>query len=71
MYVCVCKAIKAKDLTDLIDSGAKTVQEIGESCGAGTDCGCCVNRLKRMLATPAKADCPALCPEEIPTRKAV
>lgn len=49
MFVCVCKALRSKEITDLINSGAKTVEEISSSCGAGTDCGSCLRRLKSFV----------------------
>ena len=49
MFVCVCKAIRNTELKELIDSGANSLEAIGASCGAGTDCGSCVNRLKQAL----------------------
>jgi|FLYM01.1.fsa_nt_gi bacterioferritin-associated ferredoxin len=49
MFVCVCKALRTQEISDIIDSGAKTVQEVSSSCGAGTDCGSCLNRLQRFV----------------------
>lgn len=50
----MCKALRSKEISDLIDSGAKTVEALGLSCGAGTDCGSCVNRLQRLLESQVK-----------------
>jgi bacterioferritin-associated ferredoxin len=30
-------------------AGAHTVREVGERCGAGTGCGSCVKKLRRLL----------------------
>tara|TARA_Y100001935_G_scaffold242302_1_gene232598 strand:- start:1038 stop:1259 length:222 start_codon:yes stop_codon:yes gene_type:complete len=49
MYACICKAVKSTEIKELIDSGANSLEKIGARCGAGTDCGSCVNRLKKAL----------------------
>lgn len=37
--------------------GARTVEEIGDACGAGTGCGSCLNTLDVLLvATSAPSD---------------
>lgn len=41
MVVCLCKRATDRDIADAIDDGARSVDEVGEACGAGTGCGCC------------------------------
>lgn len=49
MIVCFCHGINDRALEKIIDNGATTVRDIGDACGAGTDCGSCANRLRRTL----------------------
>lgn len=51
MYVCICHAVTDSDLEAEIGAGARTEDEIGERCRAGTSCGSCVDRICEMLET--------------------
>ena len=58
MIVCLCHAVTDRDLERVIEAGASTVEEIGQRCGAGTDCGTCLGELRERLggdADPASA----------------
>jgi bacterioferritin-associated ferredoxin len=60
MIVCLCHAVSDRDLEKVIDEGATTVEEIGQRCGAGTDCGACLGELREKLggdADPVSARC--------------
>ncbi|AEA25461.1 bacterioferritin-associated ferredoxin [Pseudonocardia benzenivorans] len=50
MYVCICAAVTETELRTCIDSGARTVDEVGDACGAGTGCGGCVDTVDVFLA---------------------
>lgn len=56
MIVCLCHGVRDRDIDELIDRGAATVDEIGEMCGAGTGCGACLGDLEDKLA--ASVTCP-------------
>lgn len=49
MYVCLCKAASDKDVKAAIADGARTVDEVGDMCGAGTGCGACRPMIHEML----------------------
>jgi bacterioferritin-associated ferredoxin len=51
MYVCICAAVTDAELRTCIRSGARTVEEVGDACGAGTGCGTCHDRIDVHLAT--------------------
>jgi len=56
MIVCVCHPTSDRDLDVVIDEGARTVEEIGRRCGAGTGCGSCLGDLRdRLVAKGANA----------------
>jgi bacterioferritin-associated ferredoxin len=49
MYVCICHAVTQADVEAEISAGARSEQEIGERCFAGTGCGMCVDKIGAML----------------------
>lgn len=50
MYVCICAAVTEPVARECMAHGARTVDEVGDRCGAGTGCGTCRERLADMLA---------------------
>ncbi|MGE0879665.1 MAG: bacterioferritin-associated ferredoxin [Acidimicrobiia bacterium] len=49
MFVCECRWVKARTIDKAIKSGARTVEEVGRKCGAGTECGACRPDIEAML----------------------
>jgi bacterioferritin-associated ferredoxin len=49
MIVCLCHPTSDRDVDAIIDEGARTVEDIGRRCGAGTGCGACVGELHERL----------------------
>jgi bacterioferritin-associated ferredoxin len=49
VYVCLCRVVTRKTIEAAIADGARTVEEVGERCGAGTDCGKCHRNIQRLL----------------------
>ena len=49
MIVCLCHPTSERDVDTIIDEGARTVEDIGRRCGAGTGCGACVGELRERL----------------------
>jgi bacterioferritin-associated ferredoxin len=45
VYVCICFAVSDTQLGDVIADGARTEEEVGDACGAGTGCGNCLDRI--------------------------
>jgi bacterioferritin-associated ferredoxin len=41
MIVCVCRRVSDQQIRAAVDCGARTVDEVGEVCRAGTGCGAC------------------------------
>ena len=58
MVVCVCAGLNERQVEAALDSGATTLDQIGERCGAGLDCGGCHDTLEEMLCRRSCADCP-------------
>ena len=50
MLVCHCLAINDSTIKDLCVSGAHSAEEIGVRCGAGTECGGCIDRVRQLTS---------------------
>ncbi len=57
MIVCLCEGVSDRAIQTTIEGGAKSVEAIGESCGAGTGCGSCHQALKHLLAKQGDKAC--------------
>lgn len=57
MIVCLCHAVRDRDLDAAIAEGASTVEEVGRACGAGTGCGACIPEVVDRLARLCAGDC--------------
>lgn len=49
MYACQCTAATVAQVEAAVDQGAETVEEVGESTGAGTGCGGCHPTIEAIL----------------------
>jgi bacterioferritin-associated ferredoxin len=49
MIVCVCRGVNEREVRDTIHAGCATEESIGQRCGAGTDCGSCLETLRELL----------------------
>lgn len=54
MIVCHCRAVNERAVERAIDAGARSVEEVGARCGAGTHCGGCHPELERLLSERAQ-----------------
>ena len=50
MVVCHCEAINDRTIRDALAAGSTTVDEIARDCGAGSQCGGCVDTIRNLLA---------------------
>ena len=59
MILCLCHAVSDREVDDLIRRGANSPAAVGQACGAGTDCGACVNAIEeRCQRTGGRCDGP-------------
>lgn len=49
MYVCICSRVRECELRAAIRSGARTEEAVGDACGAGTNCGTCLDRICDLI----------------------
>jgi len=61
VIVCHCRAVNHRDIEAAVDDGARSVPEVVDVCGAGTDCGSCVplvaDTVARRLDVLAETPC--------------
>jgi bacterioferritin-associated ferredoxin len=65
VLICLCRPTSDRDVDTVIDEGARTVEEIGQRCGAGTGCGACVDELRDRLAQKGANGCPRDCAADL------
>jgi bacterioferritin-associated ferredoxin len=56
VYVCLCQAVSDRKVRKAIRRGARTVEDLGVACGAGTGCGGCRPELEALLRDPHTDD---------------
>ena len=49
MYVCICHGVQEREVRGCIKAGARTENDVGDACEAGTGCGTCLDRIAEML----------------------
>ena len=53
MYVCYCAGVSDRAVEAAVVDGARSIEELGKRCGAGTECGGCHPVLAELLASDA------------------
>jgi bacterioferritin-associated ferredoxin len=66
VIVCHCRVVNHRDIGDAVASGARTVSDITDLCGAGSVCRGCVPAISDMLAE--HLDEPSSTPCRLPRR---
>ncbi len=49
MYICICRVVSSTTVREVITGGARTVRQVADACGAGTDCGRCTAHVRALL----------------------
>ena len=49
MWVCVCNAVRDREVKVAIEAGASTREAVTAACGAGGDCGACHAMIDEMI----------------------
>lgn len=50
MVVCHCELVNDRTISEIAAGAVSTVDEITERCGAGGQCGGCIDSIERLLA---------------------
>ena len=56
MFVCSCKGVTDRTIRAAIASGAQTIDEVADRCGAGARCGGCWPALSELLDAHGASD---------------
>jgi len=57
MIVCLCYGKSEREVDAAIQSGADSVEAVGDRCGAGTGCGMCVDEIAQRLGCSRSSGC--------------
>ena len=49
MYACICERVRECEVRAAIRRGAHTEDSVGAACGAGTNCGSCLDRIGELI----------------------
>jgi bacterioferritin-associated ferredoxin len=55
MVRCECTGVGERRLRRIVRRGATTPAALGEACGAGTECGACLQDLAELIADETRA----------------
>ncbi len=50
MILCICNAVSDREVDDVIRRGATSVDAVTQMCGAGGDCGTCVEAIEGRIS---------------------
>lgn len=53
MIICQCGPVGDATIRAVIEGGARTVDDVGDACGAGIQCGTCRPVIERMIEDAA------------------
>jgi bacterioferritin-associated ferredoxin len=56
VYVCICARVRVGEVRTAIKCGARTEESVGEACGAGLNCGTCLDRICDLIDEESSAD---------------
>jgi len=59
VFVCICRAVTKTEVLEQIRLGAHTEHEVSRRCGAGTDCGSCLDQICDLIDETTLAGAPA------------
>ncbi len=49
MIVCLCREVADHTIRAVVATGARTIRDVAETCGAGTDCLACGPMLQELI----------------------
>jgi bacterioferritin-associated ferredoxin len=49
MYVCICEGVTEDRVRSVVACGARTIEDVGDACAAGTGCGSCHGEIDVFL----------------------
>jgi bacterioferritin-associated ferredoxin len=61
VILCICQAVTDSQVDSAIREGARSPAEVGQACGAGTDCGSCRGDIARRIEHARDGACHGNC----------
>ena len=55
MYVCICQAIRDRDIDAAVRAGARRPADVFRACGKAPQCGTCACDMRRRIAETIEA----------------
>lgn len=49
MFVCLCKGVSDRQIQQLVDAGARSLRDVREATGLGTQCGKCACEARQIV----------------------
>lgn len=49
MYICVCKAVRERDIHEAVRNGLHSMKQLSRELGVGTECGLCAGCARDCL----------------------
>jgi bacterioferritin-associated ferredoxin len=49
VFVCICERVRESEVRAVVLCGARTEEAVGDACGAGTNCGSCLDRILDLI----------------------
>ena len=49
MFICICHAVTDHQIVDAVDGGVRDLKQLGEACGAATNCGRCGDLAQEII----------------------
>ncbi|MDL9937173.1 (2Fe-2S)-binding protein [Gordonia sp. ABSL1-1] len=49
MFACICRGVTEEEVHEHFDNGCRTLDDVGDRCGAGEGCGTCIERITEIL----------------------
>jgi bacterioferritin-associated ferredoxin len=56
MYICICRAIRERDIEAAVRAGAKRPADIFRACGTSPQCGTCATDMRDRIGQTIAAD---------------
>jgi len=64
MYVCICNALRDKDLAEAARADARSVADVFRRCGRRPQCGKCLPDVAQMIEDARRLEAGAICAAE-------
>ena len=59
MYICICQAIRDRDVDAAVRAGARRPADVFRACGKAPQCGSCACDMRRRIGETAAAEASA------------